>query len=101
MSETTSVCVRYTYAEEWHVFQSNDLPGLYVANKDAKKSYEDVALAIEKLIFLDEGVRCTVKPEMSFNEFISCIKAGVYEKEKYGEQTLYMSDKRYLVYASA
>ena len=101
MSETTSVCVRYTYADEWHVFQSDDLPGLYVANKNARTSFEDVALSIEKLIFLNEGIRCTAKLEKSFEEFISCMKSGDCEDEDDVSQTFRMSDKRYVVYANA
>jgi len=101
MSEVTSVCVNYTYAEEWHVFRSDDLNGLYVASKDARRSFDDVASAIEKLIFLDEGVQCTVKPEMTFDKFISCVKARDCEKDKNTAETLYMTDKRYMVYASA
>lgn len=97
---TSSVCVRYKYADGWHVFQSDDIHGLYVANKDARTSYNDVQVAIEKLILLDEGLRCTVQPEMTFDEFISCLK-GEDSCEEDKMQAPIMSNKRYLVYASA
>lgn len=97
---TSSVCVKYKYADGWHVFQSDDIHGLYVANKDARTSFDDVKVAIEKLIFLDEGIKCTVQPEMTFEEFLYYSKG----KESFKEdkmQTPIMSNKRYLVYASA
>lgn len=54
----TSICVNYKYAEEWHVFSSEDLPGLYIASKSAEAAYKDVAPAIEKLLELNENVKC-------------------------------------------
>lgn len=96
---TSSVCVKYKYADGWHVFQSDDIHGLYVASRDAKTAYDDVKVSIEKLIALNEGVTCIVQPEMTYEEFISFLKSGSSFENK--TQTPVMSNKRYLVYASA
>lgn len=100
MSEFTSICVRYTYIDGWHVFKSDDLPGLYIANKEAEKSFNDVANAIEKLIFLDEGIKCQVQAEMTFEEFIDVVKDSAREIA-HASKPVKMSDKRYLVYPLA
>ena len=49
------VNIRYKCRDEWHIFTSDDLPGLYVASKDVKKAFEDVPVAVNKLIELDYG----------------------------------------------
>lgn len=96
--QLSSICVNYKNVDGWHVFQSDEIHGLYVANKDARTSYEDVKVAIENLILLDEKVKCTVQPEMSFEEFISSMKG---ETDINHIQPFTMSNKRYAVYASA
>ena len=96
---TTSICVKYKYADGWHIFQSDEIHGLYVANKDAKTSYDDVGVAIEKLILLNEGMECTVQPETTYEEFILHSKGGSSFQDE-SKQMPIMSNKRYFVYAS-
>lgn len=69
-SEVTSIGVQYKHAEGWHVFFSDDLPGLYVASEDPRKAYDDIAPAIEKLIKLDTGVTVTAEPQLSFEQWL-------------------------------
>lgn len=76
----TSVCAKYKSVEGWHVFHSDDLPGLYVASKDPARAYEDVACAIETLIELDEGIKVEAKPEMSLADFLESVKGQLPEQ---------------------
>jgi hypothetical protein len=87
----TSICAKYKSVDGWHIFDSDDLPGLYVASRDAVTAYEDVAPAIEALIDLDEGIKVEAKPELSLAEFLESLKGEV------PEQPLVMSDKRFSV----
>lgn len=92
---TTSICVSYKYAEDWHVFSSDDLPGLYVASKDARVAFQDVATSIEKLIFLNESVRIKAIPELSFKQFLEKIEGTEVD------DILVLSDKRFIIQEAA
>lgn len=48
-----TITVQYKYRDGWHVFSSNDVPGLYVASKDARKAYEDVPIALKAIMDMD------------------------------------------------
>jgi hypothetical protein len=87
----TSICAKYKSVEGWHVFDSDDLPGLYVASKDPVAAYEDVAPAIEALLELDEGIKVEAKPEMTLADFLESLKGEL------AEQPMVMSDKRFTV----
>lgn len=89
----TSICARYKGVEGWHVFDCDDLPGLYVASRDPATAFNDVAPAIEKLLMLDEGVNCVATPELSIEEFLSSIKGAETAETKH----LVMADKRFSV----
>lgn len=97
---TTSICVRYKNVEDWHVFESEELPGLYVASKDRQKAYEDVPQSITLLLRLIEGIDCTVTPELTFKEFVAKLRVA---KDKDGDngRLLIMEDKRFIVAAAA
>ena len=92
MGKMSSICVRYKFVDGWHIFQSDELLGLYVANLDPKIAYDDVQASIEKLIYLNEGIRCSVIPETTYAEFISAIKDRAHR----AVQNM-LSNKRYLV----
>lgn len=62
----TSVNVLYKHVEGWHVFYSDDLPGLYVTSQNPKIAFEDVAPSIAKLIELDEKIKVRVEVELTF-----------------------------------
>lgn len=62
----TDVQTKYKSSEGWHVFYSDELPGLYVANKDIERAYNDVGPCIEMLLKLDKGIECKVSPELPF-----------------------------------
>ena len=62
--------VEHKMADGWFVFTSPEIAGLYVASCDADEALADVPNAIEKLLELDYGVRCTAKPVPTFEEFL-------------------------------
>lgn len=92
---TTSICVNFKFAEEWHVFSSDQLPGLYVASRNAEVAFKDVATAIEKLVFLNEGVKIKAVPELSFKDFIEQTQSSKYE------EIIVLSDKRFSIVREA
>lgn len=89
----TSICVKYKYADGWHVFASDDLPGLYVASEDGERAFNDIPRAIEMLLKLDEGISCKATPEMTFKQFLAALK----REEQQVRPELLMSDQRYLL----
>ncbi len=93
----TSICVRYKFVDDWHVFQSDEVPGLYVASRDARLAFEDVGPAIKLLMKLNEGVDCEVVPEATFREFI----AAARDDREAHEEALVLSNKRFVLSALA
>lgn len=98
-SYKTSISVKYKNAGGWHVFASDDLPGLYVASEDAKRAFDDVPLAIEKLLELNQGIKVKAEPELSFFEFLKAVRSEK-QNERHLEKTLVLSSQRFSVYAS-
>lgn len=93
MSTRTTITVRYKFVDDWHVFQSDQVPGLYVASRDSKAAYEDVGPSIKLLMKLNEGVECDVAPELPFREFIASLR----DSEGTIEAPLVMSNKRFVL----
>lgn len=77
MSDSTSIEVTHKVIDGWHIFESEQMPGFYIANMDPKRAYEAVAPAIEKLIKLDTGFDCRAIPESPFEQFISNARADL------------------------
>ncbi len=92
MSET-SICVTYKFVDNWHVFRSDDVPGLYVASRDAEKAYEDVARSIELMLKLNMGIECQARPEQPFDEFVESLQQSDVE----ARPPHIMSSRRYLL----
>ncbi len=46
--------VDYKLQDDWHIFTSSQLPGLYVANKQYDIAYNDIQVSIEKLLELNK-----------------------------------------------
>lgn len=74
MGKITSILVDYKHVDGWHVFSSADMAGLYVASKRAELAFNDVPLAIKKLVKLNSGVDCTVTAELSYFQFLSLVR---------------------------
>ena len=79
----TSIAATYKVVDGWHIFVSEELPGLCVASPDLALAYEDVAQSIQALLELDEGVRCTVVPELPLEEFIARAKGVSSEQDDF------------------
>lgn len=94
MTAKTSICAKYKNVAGWHIFQSDELPGMYVASREAERAYNDIAPSIELLLKLDEGIACTAIPEVSFHEFIAAFK---HHKDDDQDLSLVLSDKRFIV----
>lgn len=94
MTVNTSICARYKFSEGWHIFDSDELPGLYVASRDPEQAFKNVAQVIEGLFKLDHGVEITVVPEMPVKEFLSRIAS---HDESNDDAPLVMSDRRFHV----
>ena len=93
----TSILATYKSVDGWHVFQADEMPGLYVASRDPAKAFDDVALSIKTLVRLDTGVECTVTPEKPFKEFLNSIKTH----ESQPESPVVLSNKRFAVSGAA
>jgi hypothetical protein len=96
MQDITSIRVDYKHVDGWHVFSSDKIAGLYVASPDPKRAYEDVAVALEKLLRLNLGIECKVAAEVPFNEFV---KGKAKEEEP--QPVTHLASHRYAVYACA
>ena len=69
--ESTLIDVQYRHMEGYHVFTSEDVYGLYVASKDARKAFDAVAPALELLLEKNYDIAgSTVEPVESFAEFL-------------------------------
>lgn len=91
----SSVAVRYKATfDGWHVFTSNDLPGLYVASTDAETAYNDVGPSIEKLLKLDLGLEATIRPELPFEQFVAVVR-------KTAPAHRFLTQQRYAILAKA
>lgn len=96
----TSIDVNYKFKDGWHVFQAPEMPGFYVASKDAEKAFKDVTPSLKAAVKLTFGVDCQVEQEMTFEEF----KRSITPKKK--EQSFVsglfeMSNRRFLICAPA
>ena len=96
MTAKTSICAKYKHVAGWHIFQSDDLPGMYVASKDAERAYNDITTSIELLMKLDEGIEVKVVPELSFREFIAAVR-HTHDEDEDDMSPIVLSDKRFFM----
>jgi hypothetical protein len=67
---TTTIRVTYRFIDGMHIYTSDDVYGLYVADRDAQRPYDAVAPSLQKLIRLNEGVECQVEPALTYAELL-------------------------------
>ena len=79
----TSINVKYKFARGWHVFESDDVLGLYVAHRDAKKCFDDVQKIAANLLKVNEGSDYRVVSELSFDQFIKNLLINSYGSPRY------------------
>jgi len=75
----TTVNVTYRHRDGWHVFISPEIPGLYIASQDPKAAYEDVPVAVRRLIELDLNCKCEVVRAAPFDSFAHAVLGRVPE----------------------
>lgn len=75
MVASTSIEVTHKVVEGFHIFEAEQMPGLYIAHRDARRAYKAVGPAIEKLVELDTGMTCRAVPDIPFDAFISKARA--------------------------
>jgi hypothetical protein len=63
-----AIRVAYRFIEGYHVYTSDDVYGLYIANPDA--AYSAIAPSLAKLIKLNEGIACHVEPALTYSELV-------------------------------
>lgn len=66
----TEITVKRKVQEGWHVYTCDMLPGLYVASKDGRAAYDDVPGAIQKLLELNFGIKCSVVHKLEYGQFL-------------------------------
>lgn len=91
----TSIRVDYKHVDGWHVFSSEKLPGLYVASKDAREAYEDIAPALEKLLLLNAGLQCRVTAELPFADFVKKVTG----RDSFDDRPPVLASHRYAIHA--
>jgi hypothetical protein len=74
MAGSAAITVNYRFIDGHHVYTSGDVYGLYVSNTDPHAAYDAVGPSLEKLIQLNEGVACRVRPMMTFSEMIRSLR---------------------------
>lgn len=67
--KSATISVQLRVVDDYHVFTSDDLRGLYVASKDPRKAFASVPDAIQALVKADLGVDCQVEHSMTYDEF--------------------------------
>jgi hypothetical protein len=67
---TAAIRVNYRFIDGYHIYTSDDVYGLYVANRDPARAYAAVAPSLEKLIQLNERISCRVEPVLTFSELV-------------------------------
>lgn len=73
----TTVRVQYANRDGWHIFTSPDVHGLYVASKNPRDAYDDVPLALQRIMELDFSCECEVTRPLTFEQFEAmCVNGG-------------------------
>ena len=68
--EYATIAVKYRFIDGYHVFTSEDVKGLHVASKDAKKAFDSVSEVLEELIWRKTKQRGVVEPAMPFEQWL-------------------------------
>lgn len=68
--EYVAISVRYRFVDGYHVFTSQDVRGLYVASRDPRKAYDDVAEVLRELVARKSGADIEIVPTLTFEEWL-------------------------------
>jgi len=64
------ICVKYRKLNDYHVFTSDEVNGLYVCSKNPEQAVGDICDAVELLKWINEQVHCKVQLTQAFFDFI-------------------------------
>lgn len=70
-----TIRAQYRFVDGYHIFTSEDVRGLYVASKDAKKAFDSVCPILRELVSRKLKIACEVEPTMTFDEFMTDVEA--------------------------
>ena len=70
MARAGIIRVHYRYVDGLHVYTSDDVYGLYVANRDAEAAYAAVGPSLQHLIKLNENIDLRIEPALTFSELL-------------------------------
>lgn len=71
------ISVDYRRIDGWHVFTSEEVRGLYVADKDLRTAYQAVAPSIEFLLAENQHIAAKVRPAMGFERWCDYLRMAL------------------------
>lgn len=90
----TVIDVHRQVRDNWYIYTSEQLPGLYLASPDDRKAYDDLPSAIRELILLDYGVDCRVVHKVEYREFEAMMRLAKRAATAVAERTSEMLANR-------
>jgi hypothetical protein len=75
MNEFATISVRYRLIDGYHVFTSDDVRGLYVANQDPEQAFDACSEVLSALLTYKFGIEIEVTPAATIEEFMRKIRA--------------------------
>lgn len=72
MAAPDTVQVTYRNVDGVHVFTSGDVRALYVANRDLREAYQEVAIALRDVMKY-QGIEASYRPAMPVEDFIKFV----------------------------
>ncbi len=72
MGKPTATVIRVTHRliDGVNVYTSDDVYGLYIADRDPERAYEAVAPSLQRLMHLNEGLNYQVEPALTYSEML-------------------------------
>lgn len=80
MAKMFTIKVNYRQVEDYHVFTSEDLYGLYVASKDPEIAFDRLVPSVVELVKLNYDMNVSVDLTQSFREFAE--QRGIDDNER-------------------
>ena len=69
--ELAIIDIVHRVVDDWHVFTSDEIFGLYVASEDPKQAYDMLAPAVEELLRLNEGLEVRAEAMFTLQELLA------------------------------
>jgi len=95
--EYITISVGYRFVDGYHIFTSQDVRGLYVASRDPRKAYDDVAEVLQVLASKQSGIAVEIVPTLTFEEWLDRRRRAVTA----AAQPPIMQGREFLIRAAA